>query len=214
MKLITTLFFLFFSIQSMAQALDDIQYVTGKLYLSLYEQADAGSKVLKSLVSGDRVDVIEIAGPYAKVILDSGKEGWVKKGFLVKDKPARILYRESNEAYENLLKDMKTLEEKNSNIKEIEEKILQLTNENKQLANKNKLLESQLNINTDKNNSNLDTSENLNNGIELDVFKQFIEEYLFFLIASLIAFVLIGFRVGELKKETEVIKHFGGVKVW
>ncbi len=208
MNKLTLILLFLFSVQSNAQQSENIQYVTGKLYLSLYQQADGGSSVLKSLVSGDRLVVLEIAGPYARVTTETGLEGWVKKGFLVKSKPASILYKEVNVAYESLQKEVASFNERNSLLLALESKLELISSENNTLKTSiekyKKEQQGTQNQAIDKNAKNID----------LEGFKQFISEYLFFCIALVILLLLIGFRAGEIKTESEVIKHFGGVKVW
>lgn len=212
MKILTLILLSLFSYQSFAQSDEDIQYVTGKLYLSLYEQADSGSTVLKSLVSGDRLNVIEIAGPYAKVVTDKDKEGWVKKGFLVKTKPAAILYKETDVALKELQKKIALKEESNHSIEQMTKQLDALQEENKELN----LIKELYLQKKEKEKENLSeaVSNNSENKIDLAAFIAFIEEYTLFLLATFLLLVLIGFRLGELKTESEVIKHFGGVKVW
>ncbi len=211
MKNLTVLFLLLISFQSFSQESEDIQYVTGKLYLSLYQQADSGSQVIKSLVSGDRLNVIEIAGPYAKVITTKDQQGWVKKGFIVKSKPASVLYKEVNSAYKNLQQEMERNKQENSASIDLKEVIQRLEKENKKLKVSNELyLSRQTLLNKENNVEELEDSH----VIDLETFKQIINEYFMFLLASLILLILIGFRVGELKTESDVIKHFGGVRVW
>ncbi len=209
MKTLTVILFFFLSFQSLAQGLDDIRYVTGKLYLSLYQQADSGSLVLKSLVSGDRLDVIEIAGPYARVITEKDKEGWVKKGFLVKDKPASILYKEANKELEALQKEISLWKENKDSITSLKTELELLQQENKELIQVKTVFLRQKKLNEAK-----PTLQKTNEKIGLDVFQTFIIEYIYFLIAAFILLILVGFRMGELKAESEVIKHFGGIKVW
>lgn len=76
---------LLFSLSTQAA---DFRYVTDQLRLSLYQSADAKSKVLRLLSSGDKLDVKEEAGPYARVVTTEGEEGWVKRGFLQSDPTA------------------------------------------------------------------------------------------------------------------------------
>ncbi|MFT5506684.1 MAG: SH3 domain protein [Gammaproteobacteria bacterium] len=78
-----------------------IMYVTDQLRLSLYEQPDSSSRVIKLLSSGDRLVIHETAGPYAFVSISSDRKGWVKKGFLVSNPTSNLLLavlKEKNEA--------------------------------------------------------------------------------------------------------------------
>ena len=64
------------------QEVKEKKYVTDKLRLSLYKEADSGSGTLRLLISGDLVYVLERSGPYSKVRTEDGTTGWVKNGFL------------------------------------------------------------------------------------------------------------------------------------
>jgi SH3 domain protein len=84
---------------------ETVMYVTDQLRLSLYEQADSSSRVIKLLSSGDRLVIHETAGPYAFVSV-SDRKGWVKKGFLVSNPTSNLLLavmREENEALDSKL---------------------------------------------------------------------------------------------------------------
>ncbi len=88
-----------------AQVIDDektVLFVTDQLRLSLYEQADAQSKIILYLNSGDKLIVEEVAGPYARVESPSGKIGWVKRGFLLPNPTSNLLLAEATQAKELL----------------------------------------------------------------------------------------------------------------
>ena len=97
------------SAQDTANSDKDIQYVTDQLRLSLYTDANAQSKVLKLLQSGDALDVEEIRGPYSLVTAADGTRGWVKRGFLVNSPTANILLREEEEKNAELLGEIEKL---------------------------------------------------------------------------------------------------------
>jgi len=213
MKIISVILLTILSFQTFSQEPDDIQYVTGKLYLSLYQQADSGSQVIKSLVSGDRLDVIETAGPYAKVITDQGKEGWVKRGFLVKQKPASLLFKEKEKAYKELQQEMDHYIKGNQSISELTLQLETAQLENEQLR-QIKDIYLRLKNKNESSQEGVVNPKGLENKIDLTVFMAFIKEYFYYLLATFMLLILIGFRIGELKTESEVIKHFGGMKVW
>lgn len=194
----------------------DIQYVTGKLRLSLYSEADSKSEAITLLASGDELRVYEITGPYARVITPDEKEGWVKRGFLVKKKPAIILYKEVNEAYNDLHQQMQLNNEKNRSLFKLEEQIEQLIQENKKLNLLNERTSKQLTMVKQLINPNdkEESSDIIDISSDAELLKLFLIEYSFYLISLFILISLISFRVGEIKTENQVIKHFGGVKVW
>ena len=61
----------------------DRQWVTDRLRLSLYTNADAQSQIIRYLSSGDLLQIEQISGAYAFVTAPDGTKGWVKRGFLV-----------------------------------------------------------------------------------------------------------------------------------
>ena len=75
----------------------EILYITDQLRLSLYENAAEKSKILQYLTSGERLEVTQSSGPYAFVTTESGKKGWVKRGFLVSKLPTITLLKQELE---------------------------------------------------------------------------------------------------------------------
>ena len=101
---------LFLALSVQAQDSDtDRQWVTDKLRLSLYRQADAQSQVLKYLSSGDLVEIEQISGAYALVTTADGSKGWVKRGFLVKEPTANLQLAEQEEKIGELEEEIKRL---------------------------------------------------------------------------------------------------------
>jgi len=72
-------------------------YITDILQLGLYPNQDATGPVLRNLVSGTEVTVLERIPNFARVRTTDGDEGWVKSAFLVADKPARLRVAEVEE---------------------------------------------------------------------------------------------------------------------
>ncbi len=87
----------------------DRQYVTDQLRLSLYEEANSQSRVLKLLNSGDLLIVDEIRGPYALVTAPDGSHGWVKRGFLVSNPTSGILLQEEQQKSASLFEELEKL---------------------------------------------------------------------------------------------------------
>lgn len=69
----------------------DTRYVTDKLFLGLYPQADASEKAITTLVSGTPLTVLERSKYYTRVRTPEGTEGWVKSAYLVEEQPPRLL---------------------------------------------------------------------------------------------------------------------------
>lgn len=62
-------------------------YVTDKLRLGLYEEANNGGKQLRLLTSGDKLILLNRTKFYAQVETEDGLIGWTKLGFLVDEVP-------------------------------------------------------------------------------------------------------------------------------
>jgi SH3 domain protein len=72
----------------------EFSYVTDELLLGLYTGDTASGKRIRSIESGTPLEIIERKQNYARVRTREGEEGWVKAGFLVKEKPAKTLVAE------------------------------------------------------------------------------------------------------------------------
>jgi hypothetical protein len=64
------------------------EYVTDRLQLDVHMQPDASDPSFAKLKSGDRVEILETNRYHALVQMQDGRKGWVKKTYLVTDKPA------------------------------------------------------------------------------------------------------------------------------
>lgn len=63
-------------------------YVTDQLRLGIHEASDTSDAAFASLLSGEKVDVLQENIYYAQVKMQDGRTGWVRKNYLVKDPPA------------------------------------------------------------------------------------------------------------------------------
>lgn len=64
-------------------------YVTDELRLGMYDNEQTNGRAFKSLVSGDRLEVLERSLMSIRVRTDDGEEGWVKTAYVVTKEPAR-----------------------------------------------------------------------------------------------------------------------------
>ena len=78
-----------------AVAMAETAYVTDTLQLGLHRAADTSDRPFRSLDSGQELEVLSRTTYYANVRLPDGTEGYVKAGFLVSDKPARLIVAET-----------------------------------------------------------------------------------------------------------------------
>ena len=76
-------------------AVADTAYVTDNLRLGLHAAEDTSDRAFRVLESGQPMEVLLNAGNYANVRLPDGTEGWVKTGYLVDVKPAKLIVAET-----------------------------------------------------------------------------------------------------------------------
>ena len=73
----------------------DTAYVTDNLRLGLHIAENTSDRPFRTLESGQPMEVLLRAGNYANVRLPDGTEGWVKTGYLVDEKPAKLIVAET-----------------------------------------------------------------------------------------------------------------------
>ncbi len=69
-------------------------YVTDRLQLGVHAQADASDRSFTVLKSGEKIEILEENRYHALVTIPDGRKGWVKKTYLVPDKPAILRVKE------------------------------------------------------------------------------------------------------------------------
>lgn len=77
----------FFSGQSLAET----RYVTDLLRLNLHEQPQSQGEIIKTVISGDPLVILERQPGYSKVRTADGVIGWTKSAYLVDEKPPRLI---------------------------------------------------------------------------------------------------------------------------
>lgn len=70
-------------------------YVTDNLRLGLHTAEDTSDRPFRTLESGQPMEVLLRTGNYANIRLPEGTEGWVKTGYLVTEKPAKLIVAET-----------------------------------------------------------------------------------------------------------------------
>lgn len=70
-------------------------YVTDTLQLGLHRAEDTSDRPFRSLDSGQEVEILSRTTYYAHVQLPDGTQGYVKAGFLVNDKPAKLIVEQT-----------------------------------------------------------------------------------------------------------------------
>ncbi len=220
---------------------DKVLYVSDQLRLSLYEGEERGGKFIEYLISGDKVRVTKYAGPYASVITESGKEGWVKRRYLVAKLPSILLLEEAqlkNEILQNQLNkksnpkllqqeqetnkklrlQLSTLKNNNIGIEQYKKEIGILNN---QLANLKKAESlNQLEINNLKRQQSETEKhalviENSNKqGKPLKTIIQLVQTYWYYVFSVSLGLILIGFIIAKKILEARIKNKFQGIKVW
>lgn len=82
-------------------AVAETAYVTDNLRLRMYADAELTS-VLETLQSGDAFEVLSRNSQTALVQLADGRQGYVSAGYIVYDKPAKLIVAESQAEVERL----------------------------------------------------------------------------------------------------------------
>jgi uncharacterized protein YgiM (DUF1202 family) len=120
-KIITTAMFLFCWA---APALAETAYVTDQLRLGIHAAPDTSDSAFASLLSGEKMEILQENIYYAQVKMEDGRIGWVKKTYLVKDPPAvrRVedLQAERDELAGTVKRLQKEVIETRTRLKEIE----------------------------------------------------------------------------------------------
>jgi SH3 domain protein len=69
-------------------------FVSDKLVLNVYSEADQGGSRVATIETGDAVDELERADGFVRIRLGDGREGWVGANYLTGDAPAAVQLRE------------------------------------------------------------------------------------------------------------------------
>ena len=85
-------------------------YVTDNLRLGLHQAADTSDRAFQTLDSGQELEIISRDQFYANVSLPDGTTGNVKVGYLVFDKPAKLIVAETQAEVERLTSKLEKLE--------------------------------------------------------------------------------------------------------
>ena len=106
--------FLMFALllQAPVQAQAETAYVTDSLRLGIHQSPDTSDRPFRTLESGQAMEIISRNRNYANVRLPDGVEGYVKAGYLVFEKPAKLVVAETEAEKAILqkeLEDMKTM---------------------------------------------------------------------------------------------------------
>jgi len=84
----------------------DTAYVTDTLQLGLHQARDTSDRPFRSLDSGQEMEVLSRTRYYAHVQLPDGTQGYVKAGFLVDAKPAKLIVAETQAEVDRLSREL------------------------------------------------------------------------------------------------------------
>ncbi|MDH3416948.1 MAG: TIGR04211 family SH3 domain-containing protein [Gammaproteobacteria bacterium] len=84
-------------------------YVTDTLQLGLHQASDTSDRPFRNLDSGQELEILSRTTYYANVRLPDGTLGWVKAGFLVNDKPAKLIVAETRAEADRLAGELEKL---------------------------------------------------------------------------------------------------------
>jgi len=99
-------------------------YVTDRLQLGVNAQSDASGQAFAKIKSGERVQILEENQYHALVTIPDGRKGWVKKTYLVTEKPAIVrvaeVEKERDKAVAKLESLTSGLSDREARVSEIE----------------------------------------------------------------------------------------------
>jgi SH3 domain protein len=87
-------------------AFAETAYITDNLRLGLHQAADTSDRAFRTLESGQELEIISRNRNYANVSLPDGVQGYVKAAYLVFEKPAKLIVAETQDANDNLKKEL------------------------------------------------------------------------------------------------------------
>jgi SH3 domain protein len=197
----------------------EILYITDELRLSLYEDANQRSKILQYLSSGERLEVSQNSGPYAFVITESGKKGWVKRGFLVSKLPTITLLEQEQEKTEALVQELNKLANSSQVIDQYEKDMDALSNQLKAETEAKEAVEAQIEgikqqAEEKQKKADLVVKASQHKAEPLDVLITITLGYWRYLLPLCFGFILIGFIIAKQMLEARIKKKFQGIKVW
>ncbi len=110
----------------------ETKYVVEHLQINVRAEGNAESKIVGTLQSGQKVELLEVQREWSRVKLANGREGWILSRFLTGSEPRRLV-----------------LERLQAKYNELNDQMAILSDENNFLKDENQILKSELAINKD-----------------------------------------------------------------
>jgi SH3 domain protein len=197
------------------QEVQELKYVTDKLRLSLYKDANENSGTLKLLTSGDQLKLLERRGNYSKVKTDEGLVGWVKTGFLVSEPTASFQLIEEKKKNEILINQIEQYSDTKQLVADYEKTISLMKADETNMSTQLEALQKQLQQTEETNKQLKQMYEDAKQGkISIQDIIQLVKENWYVLAGVMVVFLLTGFILGKRMVEAQVKRRFQGVKVW
>lgn len=92
-------------------ALAETAYVTDTLRLGMHQAEDTSDRPFRNLESGQTLEVLSRSQYYAHVELPDGTRGYVKAGFLVDKKPAKLIVAETQSELDRVNAELEELKQ-------------------------------------------------------------------------------------------------------
>ncbi|MBC8212563.1 MAG: TIGR04211 family SH3 domain-containing protein [Gammaproteobacteria bacterium] len=195
----------------------ETQYVTDKLRLSLYKRADGNSGILRLLVSGDVLYVLDKTGPYSKVRTVEGETGWVKNGFLVSTPTDSFLLIEEQKKNEILVSQLEKYADTQKIVEDYENTIEKMNQDSESTLQELALLKTELEKFTISNSELQQQLDVITKDPEQISWRDILplaQHYWYAGLAGILLLVLVGFLLGKKIIEAQIRRRFQGIKVW
>jgi hypothetical protein len=219
-KIFLTLILTICSVQAFAQdsanTEKDKQYVTDQLRLSLYQEANSKSKVLKLLQSGDALLIDEIRGPYALVTAPNGTRGWVKRGFLVASPTSNLLLRDEREKNASLFDEIEKLSNSKTIVDAYEKDMDEMTASMERLRIEKQQAEDTIDrLQQEVLDKQLEIDQKSeNNEPTVQILWETLRQYWKIIVPALLALLLLCFLISKKIVESRIKARFHGIKIW
>jgi hypothetical protein len=202
--------------QDSANTEKDKQYVTDQLRLSLYQDANSKSKVLKLLQSGDALLIDEIRGPYALVTAPNGARGWVKRGFLVASPTSNLLLRDEREKNASLFDEIEKLSNSKTIVDTYEKDMDEMTASMERLRIEKQQAEDTIDrLQQEVLDKQLEIDQKSENSEPtVQILWETLRQYWKIIVPALLALLLLCFLISKKIVESRIKARFQGIKIW
>ncbi|MCZ6882694.1 MAG: hypothetical protein O7F15_06795, partial [Gammaproteobacteria bacterium] len=172
------------------------------------------------LSSGDKLAIIQISGNYALVVTPNGKQGWVKRGFLVPEPTASLFLKQEkqknqvlNQEIEKLANSKMVIDQYEVDMDAMSENFLALEAKNEQFQQTIAELEQAAQLKTDMEAGIAASVESIM-ALPIKALLTTAMTYWQYMIPLIVLFLLVGFLTGKLFIEARIRKRFHGIKIW